>query len=446
MNTRTAPFDLQEMVERFAGYDRSHNRGRGQADEPDSGSLGWGESGYLDAYVKLYESTGDEGWLGKVVDHFDRMIATGQDHFADGHATWVTPTYSVALVRTGPMHNRGMARITPQEDRVWVIRGGDMARDSIRIVEILPGRRYAVQEYGTRKVLAGGRFRPGLTLNGFAPFKISIEGTARVGDRFWVQVFAGEPLEYIVHQGMFLHPVSRFVEHVMKDVQLKAGFGTSARAYLRFIGEQIADKHERDWVDLSPSAGGYRFSPWMTERFPNRIMPHNQYLALARAYLSLQSVSRKRLFADRAHRMAKNFRRHLWKTGRAYTWHYWDWLEGGVQGNSGVEDTSHGRIDVGFAVDACRSGVVFNNADMKRFAHTLLDQMWNGSVDDPVIGGRVDSMDGDSTPCADWIDLCQWNPRVWDVMWAVFCKAAQPVEMIPSILQGWRRLGEGGKR
>ena len=88
--------------------------------------------------------------------------------------------------------------------------------------------------------------------------------------------------------------------------------------------------------------------------------------------------------------------------------------------------------------------MVFNSADMKRFAHTLLDQMWNGSLDDPVIGGRVDRQEGDTTPCADWIDLCQWQPRVWDVLWAVFCKAGQPEQMIPSILQGWRRLQETG--
>ncbi len=439
---RVAPFDRDELVERFAGYNRSHNQGKGSSDEPDSGVLGWGESGFLDAYVKLYEATADPAWLDKMVDHFDRMMGTRQDHFADSYATWVTPVYSVALVRTGSMHNRGTARMSPVEDRVWVIRGGDMAGDSIRVVEILPGRRYAVQKYGTRKVLAGGRFRPGAVLNGFAPFKISIEGTARAGDRFWVQVFAGEPLEYVVHQGMFLHPVSRFIEHAFQNAELKVKFGDKARTYLRFIGRQIADKHERDWVDLSPTSGGYRFSPWMTERFPNRIMPHNQYLALGRAYLALQSVSRKRLFADRAQRMAKNFKKHLWKTGRAYTWYYWDWIEAGAHGHSAIEDTSHGRIDIGFTIDACRRGVVFNNADMKRFAHTLLVQMWNGSVDDPVIGGRVDRQEGESTPCADWIDLCQWNPQVWDVLWAVFRKAGQPVQMIPSILQGWRRLGE----
>ena len=86
---------------------------------------------------------------------------------------------------------------------------------------------------------------------------------------------------------------------------------------------------------------------------------------------------------------------------------------------------------------------MFTNSDLKRFAHTLLDQMWNGSLEDPVIGGRVDTREGDAMNPGDWIDLCQWHPKVWDVLWAVFCKAGQPVQAPPSILQGWARLQEG---
>jgi len=152
------------------------------------------------------------------------------------------------------------------------------------------------------------------------------------------------------------------------------------------------------------------------------------------------------LYGDRAARMARNFRKHLRKTGQAYTWHYWDWVEEGEPGHSGVEDTGHGHIDIGFSVEACRRGIVFTDADLKRFAHTLLDQMWNGSLEDPVIGGRVDTRDGNSVPLGDWMDLCQWDPKVWDVMWAVFEKAGRPAAGIPSVLQAWRRLEEGKSR
>jgi hypothetical protein len=440
------PFDRKRLVNEYTKFDREQNGGKGQSESPDSGHLGWSESGCLDAYIKLYESTGDEKWLRKMTSHFDRMLRTRQDHFEDGSPTWVTPTYSVALVHTGKMHNRGTAQITPVEDRVWTIRGGASIGDGRWILEVKDGGGFVVHDYGTRRQAAKGKFRSGADIPFFSPFKISIAGKPMPGDRFWVQMFEGEPLEYIVHQGMFLYPMSRFIETVLKNRDLKAKYGEKAGKYLKFIAEEIADKHERDWVDTSRSTGGYRFSPWMTERFPNRIMPHNQYLALGRAYLMLGNVSRKRLFADRTERMARNFKKHLRKTGNAYTWYYWDWLEAGDPGNSNVEDTSHGQIDIGFVVDACRRGVVFTPGDLKRFGRTLLDQMWNGSLEDPVIGGHVDRKEGDAKPVRDWIDLCQWTPDVWDVMFASFCKQGQPVSHIPSILQGWSRFHEGRKK
>lgn len=440
------PFDAGALVEAYERHDQSLNDGKGRSDSPDSGALGWGESGVLDGYVKLYEATGDRAWLDKVVSHFDRMLASRQDAFGDGHPTWATATYSVGLVRTGRMHNRGTATVDPPEARVWVIRGGDAAVDGSRIVEFETRRNYRVFEYGSRKVVTRGVYRPGKPVEGMAPFKVVLDGKPEPGDRFWVETRAGEALEYIVHQGMFLYPVARFIEHALSDKALKPDYGDKAREYLDVISSDVADKHERDWVDTSQSAGAYRFSPTITERFPNRILPHNQYLALGRAFLVLQSASRKRLYGDRATRMARNFKKHLWRTGQAYTWHYWDWVEEGEAGHSRVEDTGHGRIDVGFAAEACRRGIVFTDADLKRFAHTLLDQMWNGSLEDPVIGGRVDTTEGDAAPIGDWIDLCQWDAKVWDVMWAVYEKAGRPAAGAPSVLQAWSRLEEGRAR
>ena len=437
-----APFDQDELVAAYTRFDAGRNRGRGNSANPDSGALGWGESTILDGYVKLYEATGDTAWLDRIVAHFDRMIANRKDHYADGYDTWVTTTYAVGLVRTGRFHCQSTARIAPEEARVWTSRGGEKVRNGEWVLEIDRGSKYRLLEYGTRKQVAKGSFRSGVAITSLPPFELTIEGKALPGDRFWIQSTGAEPQEYIVHQGMFLHPISRFVAHALKDRGLKRRYGKVAKTYLDLIGT-IADKHDRDWLDTTASAGGYRFPALKTDRFPNRILPHNQYLAIARAYLYASGVSRKRLLGDRAARMGRNFKRHIWKTGKAYTWHYWDWIEDGEAGCSGVEDTGHGHIDIGFAVDACRKGVVFTDADLKRFARTFLDQMWNGSLDDPTIGGRVDTREGNSAPMGDWIDLCQWNAKVWDVVWSAYCKRGRPVEAVPSILQGWSRLQEG---
>ena len=101
---------------------------------------------------------------------------------------------------------------------------------------------------------------------------------------------------------------------------------------------------------------------------------------------------------------------------------------------SGTEDTSHGHIDVEFAVEAHRRGVVFTRADMLRFARTLTDHMWNGSLSNPTIGSRVDRKDGDARIIRGWIELCRWDPRIWDIYWALFDRIGRPGLEIPHIL------------
>lgn len=439
---RTPPFDPQELVDAFARHDADTNRGKGRSDSPDSGHLGWGEASWLESYVKLYETTGDTGWLDRLVDHFDRMVGNRDDHFGDGCPTWATATYSVAWCRAEPLHNRGTGELSLLESRTWTTRGGAQIEDAEFIVEVTARNRYRISAMPSRQLLAEGSYGAGKELAFFHPFQIAIAGKPAVGDSFRLLTFAPRPQEYIVHQGMFLYPVARFIELALKRRSLKSRYVQKARAYLDLIA-RLAAKHERDWLDTGRASGAYRFHPDATSRFPNRIMPHNQYLAMARVFLVLASACRRRLFPDRAGRMGAEFKRHLRRTGRAYTWHYWDWIEDGKADHSAVEDTSHGHIDVGFAVEACRRGVAFRDADLRRFAATLTRQMWNGSLEGPNIGRRVDTREGESRAFKDWIDLCQWDPEVWDIHWALFCKLGQPVADIPHILRGWQRLAEG---
>jgi len=206
---------------------------------------------------------------------------------------------------------------------------------------------------------------------------------------------------------------------------------------------ELARCHEEAWLDLGRGAGAYRFTSHPWERYPNRVLPHNQYLAMARAYLVLTGVSRRKIFRERGDAMLRSFRRCLRREGAAYEWHYWDWVEEGQADHSAVEDTSHGNIDVGAAVEACRRGVVFEPADLRRLAHTFLDRMWNGSLTEPQIAGGVDRHPGDAQTIKGWIDLCEWNPKVWDVLWALFERLGRPPRDAPTMLQGWMRLQEG---
>ena len=436
------PFDRDRLVEAYTRFDSAHNCGRGESDSPDSGKLGWGEAPFLDAYIKLYEATGQDKWLRKITDHADRIFSSVEDHFGDGHPTWVTASYSVVWARATPMHNRGTADLEIREGRAWISRGGEDVRDTSCVLEFLSASRCRISQMQSRRRVCEFSLPRNRQISAIRPFVFSVKGRAKPGDRFLVETFAARPLEYAVHQGQFAYPIARFIERVVRTRGLEKRYDAKARDYLRAIGA-IADKHERDWIDATSAAGAYRFTPHPWERYPNRILPHNQYLAMARAFLVLAEVSRRKLFRDRAQRMARNFKRHLRLVGRAYEWHYWDWVEEEVDGHSAVEDTSHGNIDIGFAVEACRRGVVFTTADMRRFASALIDRMWNGSLQNPVIGGRVNTRVGDSQVFGGWIDLCQWSPKIWEIYWALFCAAGRPEREIPTIFQGWDRLQQG---
>jgi hypothetical protein len=232
-----------------------------------------------------------------------------------------------------------------------------------------------------------------------------------------VRVQAAEPIEFAVHEGMVAYPVAVFIESVSRDPALREKFGASADKFLAFMNKNFLQKHEQHWLDLGNGAGAWRFMDLITERYPNRILPHNQYLALARAFLVLKDVpGADPLMGQRAEEMARFFHDSLIKQDQAYVWHYWDWVDGGQPGSSGLEDTSHGTIDVGFAVEAAMRHVVFTDEDMTRFTHTVLDLMWNQSETDPKLGPNCGTRgDKDSIMLHDWINLCRWDHRIFDL-------------------------------
>lgn len=431
---QTAGFDPEALAKQFVGYDVSRNAGKGYSESASSATLAWGESYLLNAYVKMYRVTRYTRWLDKVVEHFDRMVANMSDHDGDGIPGWHTDRYSVSRMRAESLHNRGTASITPPEATVTNIQQAHEAIDAEFIVERVASIRYVVRDLTRGKVVYDGPYSLGRDIPGIPGFALRLDRIPEIGDKFRVETWAVRPLEYAVHEGMILYPIAQFIELALSDESLKARYGEKARDYLGLIAERVLRKQERHWVEMAPGMGAYRFTESSAERFPNRILPHNQYLALGRVYLVLKDVSEEPLFTERAAQMAAFFKSSLKETGDAYTWAYWDWVEANRPDQSGTEDTSHGHIDVEFAVEAYRRGVVFTRADVLRLARTLTDQMWNGSLVNPKIGARVDRQDGDATIIRGWIELCRWDPRIWDIYWALFNRIDGPGLEIPHIL------------
>ena len=100
-----------------------------------------------------------------------------------------------------------------------------------------------------------------------------------------------------------------------------------------------------------------------------------------------------------------------------------------------MEDTSHGHIDVEFAVEAYRRGVVFHaGGTCSGLRGRLPTRCGTGRSRVRRIGSRVDRQDGDATIIRGWIELCRWDPRIWDIYWALFDRIGRPGLEIPHIL------------
>ena len=306
-------------------------------------------------------------------------MAGASDPDGDGFLSWSTKTYSCAVACAERLHNVLEADIEPAYQKNMNGEAAAKCTGHTYVLEFHTGpERFRILDWNTRQVVAADvAYKDGAAITQILPFRFKLSGRPRQGDRFMVRTVAPEPIEFAVHQGMFVYPTALFIEAVKTRPELRERFGADAEKFLAFINKHVFEKNEQDWLDMGELGGGYRFQPKLTDRFPNRIMPHNQFAALARAWLVLKDLEGAHpLMARRAEQMVRYFRSHLEldKENNAYRWHYWDWIEYGEPGHSGYEDTSHASLSMSLAVEAARRGVHLHrrrhDADRQHLAET----------------------------------------------------------------------------
>ncbi|MGH7997671.1 MAG: hypothetical protein ACREFX_15100 [Opitutaceae bacterium] len=444
--------DAAKLVARFRAWDAARNHGLGASGSADSGVLGWREAGILRGYADLWEATRDPYWLGKIDDQFGRIITRAAPD-GWGFLQWTTADFGVGLFCAEPLHNMGSATISPEQHREFSAHRIRLITGASYIVEFTGPEAYRVEDLTRHEWLATGQvYLPGGRIASIPGCTVAISGQAHAGDEFLVRTTAPKQEPFVVHEGMLGYPVAVFIAAVKADPALQPRFGADADRFLAFINRNFVEKWEPYWIDLGRGAGAYRFPPIITDRYPNRVLPHNQYLAMARVYVVLEHVpGADPLMAVRARGMALNFRRNLHRSGTGWRWNYWDWIEGGRRdvgdtargdfSQAHREDSGHGTIDVGFALEAWRHGVVFTRADIRRFAATYLDAMWNGSNENPRLGTDVVTRgDRFSALLGDWVDLCQVDPRIYFLALTAFLREGEPTFKIPMILAAEREL------
>lgn len=288
------------------------------------------------------------------------------------------------------------------------------------------------------------------------------------GDMIWVDSFElGQQWEHMVHEGVIMSPVLRFVNKVIADPSLHVAYLTKAHTYRNFVADHLVHKWDPYWKQISGTDGAnnglgvYLFpAGFSTELFPGRSLPHNQYLAFAQMlYLLYEATEGEAAYASdrpqywsRANDMLRTFKStvvpHPLNTNLAtdaYLWNYWDKLgywDNGHYASYKQEDISHAGLTMAGVVEAYHQGQVFTADDMAKFTRTFTDVMWNKSLSDPVLSyynSRQPLVTTDKTNTNRfhfWTHFAEFDPLVRDIANAV-CEADGCSTVIASGVAKW---------
>ena len=226
-----AQIDVAKLAEAYKAYDMTRNEGKGHSESADSGTLGWGEGAVIQSYAQMWEATEDPYWLTKIGEHFQRIMAGASDPDGDGFLSWSTKTYSCAVARAERLHNVSEADIEPAYQKNMNGKAAAKCTGHTYIIEFHTGpEQFRILDWNTREVVAADvAYEDGAAITQIPPFRFKISGQPHQGDRFMVRTVAPEPIEFAVHQGMFVYPTALFIEAVKTRPELRERFGGRCR-------------------------------------------------------------------------------------------------------------------------------------------------------------------------------------------------------------------------
>ncbi len=269
---------------------------------------------------------------------------------------------------------------------------------------------------------------------------------------------------YAVHSGMILYPMVTLAEEIVR--RRPPGNGPRGLTYRQWADEIVARSretvaaHEEEWSDYGADEGFYRFAdfpPYFANyRNRNRDVPFNQSHTLGSAMVVLYRLTGDNAYRDKASRLAVRFKRSIAvSSDGASKWNYWQ-PPGTYSVKDAGEDISHASLNVNFAYEAFRAGLVFDERDLRSMARTLarvlLRETQREAVDhcgkrwlvpdvsDAVGGGaRVNRY---WAAAGRWLELTGFAPEAWPAVCRLLDYAAaailcgKPADRSTSILLG----------
>lgn len=222
---------------------------------------------------------------------------------------------------------------------------------------------------------------------------------------------SGKRVVWLVHSGMITYPLARFAFIVNRN-KLTA-YRAQADSYLS-VARSSLSMFDKNWVSDTATGGGYyqfdRDEPHATNSLHGPMpLPFNQQLAAGRTMIMLYEITGDSFYRQRAEALAKHFKANL-KGNGPYVWTYWHVK--GLNRSKGIEDISHGAIDIDFAIRAYRSGMVFSSRDMTRFRDTYERNIRRNGT----FAGKVDGTGGAQhrEAIGRWLELSEFTCAPWN--------------------------------
>jgi len=230
---------------------------------------------------------------------------------------------------------------------------------------------------------------------------------------------AYEYREYTVWDGVIGLPIIEAAKVIRSDPALSGDGVLSAKAdsYVDLITRLVA-RHHKSWTQVKEGQGYYWDDP-LKDVGP--IV--NRFTALGRVELTLGDVTGNSSYYDKPLQMANYLLANMAydKANDLYTWTY-------TIGQGGVEDISHGAIELQFLIMANQRGLV-DDQDMSRLCNTYRKKIWQ--LPRLLEGKHILAMrvDGDDPPgsvndytlisrC--WVLLSPFDPIIYDCQRTAF--------------------------
>jgi len=237
----------------------------------------------------------------------------------------------------------------------------------------------------------------------FYDFLVSKMSTGPDGYKGWIGPYMYDKNYWIdshVGDAILLSGMLDFSQMVLENKELEAKYKDKANQYLELAKRDLIEKNDKrgTWKEDGPIGAYISYEKYMEPgnlkewKYGKEVLkaglshPFNKQGDMGMVCLSLYRITHDKFYRDRAEKIFLRMKRQLQFYDNHYEWNYWEpfgpWDIDANKKNPmhwvGINPFAHYQArEVMQMVDAYHTGIVFDEADIKRLINTQLNVMWN---------------------------------------------------------------------